>query len=60
MPSTTRIIIDYVTGDSWEVPIPLYEKYVNESPNLQANSKTVVELWLESLTTEEMEKVRKQ
>ena len=60
MPSTTRIIIDFVTGESWEVPVHLYEKFVSESPHLHEDGKTVVQQWLDSLSQEEKEKVQKQ
>ena len=60
MPYTARIIIDFATGESWEVPIYLYERYVSESPQLIQNGKTVVEQWLASLPQEEKQLVQKQ
>lgn len=60
-----RILIDFATGDNWEMPIELYEKYQSDLALLQQKDKrffnglTLIEFWIGTLNKQEKETVRK-
>jgi RecB family endonuclease NucS len=56
MPSTHRTLIDFATGENWEMPLALYEKYYRDCIQLQfqvPKGHTCIEYWFTTLTEEE-------
>ena len=56
MQSCLRTVIDFATGDNWETPLALYEKYDKACVQLQLkvpSGHTCIQHWLSTLTEEE-------
>ena len=56
MQSPYRTLIDFATGENWEMPLALYEKYYRDCVELQLQvpkGMTCIEYWLTTLTDEE-------
>lgn len=51
-----RTLIDFATGDNWEMPITLYERYERDCVQLQLTvpkGKTCIQYWMSLLSEEE-------
>lgn len=63
MASNLRILIDYSTGENWEMPVWVYEKYQDELVKCkgvhQAKGMTFIQCWLVSLSEDERVQVEK-
>ena len=61
MASDRRTLIDFATGENWEMPLHLYEKYEKDflrwqlQDKLPINGCTVIQHWLTTLVSEERE-----
>ena len=55
----TRLLIDFATGENWEMPITLYERFQQEQWRFSANGLTVIQQWIKSLKKEEQELIHK-
>jgi len=53
-----RVLIDFVTGDNWEMPIALYERFQVEQYNFSKDGQTVIQQWVASLTKEDKELIK--
>jgi hypothetical protein len=52
----TRLLIDFATGENWEMPISIYERYHRDCIELKLEvpqGLTCIEYWLTTLTLEE-------
>jgi len=49
----TRILIDFATGDNWEMPKELFEKYHRECIHFSPDGQTIIQQWIQSLSKEE-------
>jgi hypothetical protein len=65
MPSDTRTLIDFATGDNWKMPLELYEKYQKFYYNRDYLNKaivtefTLIQYWFTTLTQNEKEQIQK-
>lgn len=62
METAVRVIIDFATGENWEVPLFLYEKYARdtiEAGNFDCPFQTWTQYWLSMLSEEEGKLVEK-
>ena len=59
MPSETRLLIDYATGDNWEMPKELFERYHHEYLHFSNDGQTIIQQWMKSLAKEERELISK-
>jgi hypothetical protein len=62
MQSTHRTLIDFATGDNWEMPLHLYERYQRDCIQLQLKvpiGHTCIEYWFTTLTDEEKASIEK-
>ena len=51
-----RTLIDFATGDNWDMPLALYQRYERDCLQLQLKVPkgfTCIEYWLTTLTTQE-------
>jgi hypothetical protein len=56
MSDVIRTLIDFATGDNWEMPLSLYERYQKECVEGQLtvpSGMTCIQFWLTTLTEEE-------
>ena len=52
--SEVRILIDYATGENWEMPKELYERFLRFNTNNVTLSKhLVIEQWMAMLSDED-------
>ncbi len=54
-----RTLIDYATGENWEMPVELYSRYLVEQLNFSEDGLTVIQQWIGSLTKEERQLIHK-
>jgi hypothetical protein len=62
MATNTRTLIDFATGENWEMPLELYEIYEPDfSLKKQANhyNLTPIQYWMASLSEDEKNKIVK-
>ena len=65
MDSPTRLIIDYTSGSTWELPLYLYERYNLYCSHLEEHLKPslknpkVHEQWFSTLSNEDQMKITK-
>lgn len=55
-----RLFIDFATGDNFEMPSPIFEKYESyyaAHHHLTSNKGSVFSRWLETLSVQEREEV---
>lgn len=53
-----RILIDYATGENWQMPAHLYEKYLAEKNSLKSSGKqTAIQAWLAALPIAERKQI---
>ena len=57
--SQTCILIDYATGDNWEMPTALFQKYHRECWQFSEDDRTVIQQWMVTLTKEERAQIIK-
>jgi hypothetical protein len=56
MPPCRRTVIDYATGENWEMPLELYDKYERDSvkkTNYTTTLYTWIQYWISTLSEEE-------
>jgi len=57
-----RMLIDFATGENWEMPAHLYEDYLsicNELTTRLPNGMTCIQYWLSTLSDDDRLLVRK-
>lgn len=62
METQTRILIDYATGENWELPLALYEKYGRDCgrvKHFESPSQTWIQYWMTTLSDEEKKLISK-
>jgi len=55
----TRLLIDFATGENWEMPVELYARFQVEQYKFSEDGLTVIQQWIQSLTIEEKKDVLK-
>ena len=62
MPDVIRTLIDFATGDNWEMPLELYLRYERDCVQLKLevpDGITCIQYWLTTLTPEERAMINK-
>jgi len=57
MASNLRTIIDFATGDNWEMPLELYERFQVEWVKFSSDGQTIIQQWISSLPQADKEKI---
>ena len=57
MASNLRTIIDFATGDNWEMPLELYERFQIEWKKFSTDGQTIIQQWISSLSEAEKKKI---
>jgi hypothetical protein len=56
MSEEIRTLIDFATGDNWEIPLELYQRYERDCVQLKLSVPegiTCIQYWMSTLTDEE-------
>jgi hypothetical protein len=62
MPDEIRTLIDFATGENWEMPLELYQRYERDCVQLKLKVPagiTCIQYWLTTLTKEERAMINK-